>query len=184
MMLVFMLEERSMKEFLAGLLPRILPPGVDHKLIPHEGKSDLEKSIPRKLRAWKTPNTRFVIIRDQDSGDCVKIKQRLFELCQGVGHAEAHVVIACRELEAWFIGNLKAVGEAYAKPALADLQTKAKYRDPDHLSTPSRELVALVPEYGKIDGARRMGTRIPLDGSRSRSFNHFVRKVKALAEAK
>jgi hypothetical protein len=183
MMLVFMLEEPSMKEFLAGLLPRILPPGVAFTLIPHEGKSDLERSIPRKLRAWKIPNTRFVVIRDQDNGDCIRIKQRLVELCQGVGHTEAHVVIACRELEAWFIGNLNAVGEIYAKPALAELQGKAKYREPDRLGSPSRELAALVPEFGKIDGARRMGPHIPLEGSRSPSFNHFIRKVKALAEA-
>lgn len=183
MMLVFMLEEPSMKAFLTGLLPRILPPGVAFKLIPHEGKSDLEKSIPRKLRAWKTPNTRFVIIRDQDSGDCIEIKQRLVALCNGVGHAEAHVVIACRELEAWFIGNLRAVAEVYTKPALAELQGKAKYREPDHLGSPSRELALLVPEYGKIDGARRLGPHIPLDGSRSPSFNYFIRKVKAIAEA-
>ena len=183
MMLVFMLEELSMKELLTGLLPRILPPGVAFKLIPHLGKSDLEKSIPSKLRAWKTPNTRFVIIRDQDSGDCIAIKQRLVALCRGTGHTEVHVVIACRELEAWFIGNLKAVAEIYAKPALADLQHKAKYREPDHLGSPSRELALLVPEYGKVDGARRMGPHIPLEGSRSPSFNHFIRKVKALVEA-
>lgn len=183
MMLVFMLEELSMKEFLAGLLPRVLPPGVEYRLIPHEGKSDLERSIPRKLRAWKTPNTRFIVIRDQDSGDCEKIKQRLVELCQGTGHAEAHVVIACRELEAWFIGNLRAVAEAYTKPALAELQNKAKFREPDKIGSPSRELVQILPEYGKVDGARRLGPHIPLEGSRSPSFNYFIRKVKALVEA-
>lgn len=183
MMLVFMLEEPSMKELLTGLLPRMLPPDVAYKLIPHEGKSDLEKSIPRKLRAWRTPNTRFVIIRDQDSGDCIAIKQRLVALCRGTGHAEVHVVIACRELEAWFIGNLKAVAEIYAKPALADLQNKAKYREPDQIGSPSRELTALVPGYGKVDGARRMGPHLPLEGSCSPSFNYFIRKVKALVEA-
>jgi len=61
--LVFLLEERSMKEFLRGLLPRILPAGCEFQLIPHEGKSDLEKSIPRKLRAWLEPEVRFVVVR-------------------------------------------------------------------------------------------------------------------------
>lgn len=61
MMLVFMLEEPSMKAFLQGLLPRILPPHVGFKLIPHEGKSDLEKSLKIKLRGWRTPETRFIV---------------------------------------------------------------------------------------------------------------------------
>lgn len=51
MTLVFLLEELSMKVFLEGLLPRVLPEHIGVQLIPHEGKSDLEKSIPRKLRA-------------------------------------------------------------------------------------------------------------------------------------
>lgn len=50
MTIVFLLEEPSMKVALEGLLPRILP-GENFRLIAHEGKQDLAKSIPRKLRA-------------------------------------------------------------------------------------------------------------------------------------
>ena len=77
--LVFLLAERSMNELLEVLLPRIIPETVTFKCIHHEGKQDLEKSIPRKLKAWKTAG-RFVIIRDQDSGDCVEIKNNLKNL--------------------------------------------------------------------------------------------------------
>ena len=52
MKLVFLLEERSMQAALEGILPRLIP-GVEFLCIPHEGKQDLEKSIPRKLRGWK-----------------------------------------------------------------------------------------------------------------------------------
>ena len=52
MKLIFFLEESSMKELLDGILPRILPNGITFKTIPHEGKSDLEHSLPIKLRAW------------------------------------------------------------------------------------------------------------------------------------
>lgn len=62
--LVFLLEESSMKEMLELLLPRILPDNINYLCIPHESKSDLEKSIPRKLKAWNSPNTKFVIVRD------------------------------------------------------------------------------------------------------------------------
>ena len=81
MLLVFLLEEESMKALLELLLPRILPETVKFRCIPHEGKQDLEKSIPRKLKAWKTPNTYFVIVRDKDSADCIELKQRLVTLC-------------------------------------------------------------------------------------------------------
>ena len=67
--IVFLLEERSMKTLLEGLLPRLMP-DKSFICIPHEGKQDLEKSIPRKLRAWHEPGARFVVVRDNDGGDC------------------------------------------------------------------------------------------------------------------
>jgi hypothetical protein len=65
--LVFMIEEPSMREVLKILLPKLLPQEVGFKLIVHKGKQHLEKSIPSRLRQWKTPNTYFVIVRDQNS---------------------------------------------------------------------------------------------------------------------
>ena len=72
MKLVFLLEERSMKVLLDIILPKILPEGVSFQTIPHEGKSELEKSIPIKLRAWNEPNVAFVIVHDQDSNNCIE----------------------------------------------------------------------------------------------------------------
>ncbi|MDE0079091.1 MAG: hypothetical protein OXO50_16340 [Caldilineaceae bacterium] len=51
---VFLLEEASMRDLLVGLLPRLYPNMVFEYLV-HEGKSDLDRSIPRKLRAWREP---------------------------------------------------------------------------------------------------------------------------------
>lgn len=77
MKIVFLLEERSMKELIDGLIPRILPEEVSFLSIPHEGKSDLEKSIPRKISSWRDadPNVKFVIVHDQDSNNCVELKR-------------------------------------------------------------------------------------------------------------
>ena len=74
MKLVFLLEERSMKVLLDIILPRILPDGVTFQTIPHQGKSELEKSISTKLRAWNEPNVAFVIVHDQDSNNCVDLE--------------------------------------------------------------------------------------------------------------
>ena len=84
MKLVFLLEEPSMKYLLDELLPRILPENVEFQTIPHKGKQALERSIPRKLRGWTEPgDVRFVILHDQDTKDCVKLKQDLMALCAG-----------------------------------------------------------------------------------------------------
>ena len=49
MNIVFLLEEKSMKALLDIVLPKILPPYVDFYTVPHEGKSDLQKSIPQGM---------------------------------------------------------------------------------------------------------------------------------------
>lgn len=48
MKIIFLLEERSTKELLDILLPRVLPPEVNFRTIPHEGKGDLQKSMDKQ----------------------------------------------------------------------------------------------------------------------------------------
>ncbi len=57
--IVFLLEELSMQALLQALLPRFFP-DLSFLCIPHEGKQDLEKSIPRKIKAWRDPDARFI----------------------------------------------------------------------------------------------------------------------------
>ncbi len=52
--IIFLLEEYSMKVFLDGLLPRFFPE-LSFLCVPHQGKQDLEKSVPRKLKVWNEP---------------------------------------------------------------------------------------------------------------------------------
>jgi len=170
-----------MKAALQGLLPRLLPDDVHFTLVPHEGKSDLEKSIPRKLRAWKTPDTSFVVLRDQDAGDCVAVKARLQQLCVAGGRPDTLVRVVCRELESWFLGDLAAV-EAGTGAPVARLQNKQKFRAPDKLGSPSSELAGLVPRYGKVGGARAIGPHLDLNATCSHSFAVFVQGVRRLVE--
>ena len=182
MTLVFLLEEESMKELLDGLMPRFFP-GTKYLAIPHSGKSDLEKSIPRKLRAWTDPDVRFVVVRDQDSADCLKVKAKLRELCREGGKPDSLIRIPCRELEAWFLGDLQAVEQALQTTGLAKLQGKTKFREPDRLGAPAAELKKLVPNYQKVGGARAVGRRLREQGNRSHSFNVFVSGLRRLASA-
>jgi len=167
--MVFLLEERSMKTLLDGLLPRLIPE-MPFVCIPHEGKEDLEKSIPRKLRAWREPGARFVVIRDNDGGDCEALKQRLVALCNSSGRSDALVRIACQELEAWYIGEPAAMAKAFGNSQLNDIGNKSRYRDPDAIHQPSREIAKLLPEFQKVSGARRMASCLSRNGNHSRSF--------------
>ncbi|MAT83559.1 MAG: hypothetical protein CMQ43_13440 [Gammaproteobacteria bacterium] len=181
MHLVFLLEEQSAKQFLDLFLPRILPDEATFLTVPHQGKSELQKSIPRKLRAWRTPDTKFVILHDQDSADCTELKESLVTLCEA-GGKPALVRIACRELEAWYLGDLHAVDRAYPGSRVARVSRKARYRNPDTIVTPSKELERIVPEFQKVDGARRLATEIVVEDCGSPSFRAFVDGVLSLVE--
>ena len=181
MKLVFLVEEASMRDTLNGLLPRVLPAGVIWQCIPHEGKSDLEKSIPRKLRAWKEPNVKFVVLRDQDSADCKKVKTQLVELCRQGGKADALVRVVCRELEAWFIGDFRAVEIGMRVEGLTQLQGKVKFRQPDTLHTPFGELKKLIPSYQKGSGARAIAPHLEPSRNQSKSFQAFIDGLRRFA---
>lgn len=181
--IVFLLEEPSAQDALQGFLPSILPPEVSVEYLVFEGKQDLEKRMIRRMRGWLKPDSIFVVLRDQDSGDCHIIKQNLFGLCQKAGKPDAMVRIACRSLESWFLGDWASVSMAFAEPRLEKLKRKAIYQDPDHIVNPVSELRKVIPTYQKRDGARRIGTHLSYSCNRSRSFQVFVEAVQHLVGA-
>lgn len=183
MRLVFLLEERSMKAFLEEFLPRAVP-GLPFLCVPHEGKRDLQKSIPRKLRAWKEPGVRFVVMRDNDGAPCRRVKAELEALCQNAGRDDSLVRLACQELEAWYLGDCDALARAFEDERLSRLARKAMYANPDAVARPSDHLHAHVPQFQKTSGARLMGAEMSVAEAenRSRSFQVFLSGVRALAQ--
>jgi len=181
--LVFFLEERSAVEMIKGLLPRLRPKPLFYRCIVFEGKQDLEKQLPRKLRGWRTPNTRFIVIRDQDQSDCKTLKQNLQAICKKAGKRDVVVRIACRELESWYLADLKAVEAGLGIPNLLRLQNTKKYRNPDEIVRPAQELSRITRKaYQKISGSRAIGPHLDLDNERSPSFKYFIAGIrKALA---
>lgn len=171
--IVFLLEERSMKVLLEGFLPRAFP-DLHFLCIQHDGKQDLEKSIPRKLRAWKEPGVRFVVVRDNDSGDCRRLKDRLAELCSGAGREDTLVRIACQELEAWYFGDPDALADAFGKESLRTIGNRARYRRSDSITNPSREIVRIIPEFQKVSGARRIAPHLSEARNQSPSFQNLI----------
>ncbi len=182
--LVFLVEGEAEKHLLAALLPRLLPDGIGHRVIPFEGKQDMEKRMGLRIRSYQNPNARFIVLRDQDShADCVAVKQSLQARCQGTGR-EAHclVRIACTELETFYLADLAAVAQALEMPGLVKHQENRKFRSPDQLGSPSQELKALTKNrYEKRAGSRAIGQHLALENNRSPSFRHFVAGIRRLS---
>lgn len=179
--LVCFLEEPSAKEMLQGLFPRLLPANVTPFIIPFEGKQDLEKQLVRKMRGWQTPNSVFLVMRDQDSSDCQKVKAKLTGLCAEAGKTDAMVRIACRELESFYFGDLAAVEAGLGLRGLLQNKNKAKYRDPDAIGNPSEELQKLTGNvYQKVSGSRAISPHLNLEKNTSRSFNVLVAGIRRL----
>lgn len=176
--LVFLLEEPSMKVFLDGLLPRLFP-GLNFLCIQHEGSGDLRASLPRKLRAWREPGVRFVVLQDNDGGNCHALKDRLRRLCEENGRADATIRIACQELEAWYLGEPEALAEAYGDENLRGVGQKARFREPDSVRKPSEEVKKLVPGFQKVSGARLLSNYVSRDRNSSHSFQVLLAAIEA-----
>ena len=181
--LVFLLEEKSAADLLESLWPRLIPPESDivPRFFTFQGKQDLEKEIPRKIRFYQNPEARFLIMRDQDHGDCLIIKDRLTALCQAnTGGRPFLVRIVCRELENWYLAQLGALEKALNLGGLAKRQNKSRYRNPDNIQA-AQELFQLTGQTpAKRAWARTIGPYLDISDGRSTSFKHFVSAVRRL----
>lgn len=179
--LVFLLEEPSAKAMLESLLPRMLKQDTLFRCIPFEGKQDLEKQLTRRIRAYQNERARFIVLRDQDSHpDCTAVKQGLLDLCDKSGKfARCLVRIACQELEAFYLADLQAVERALEIDGLTRHQNSRKFRSPDGLGSPSRELKTLTRNrYEKVAGSRAIGKHLQLDNARSASFRNLIAAIR------
>jgi uncharacterized protein YktA (UPF0223 family) len=177
--IVFLLEERSMKEVLDNLLPRLLPEDILSQCVTHKGKSHLRKSIPLELRSWNEPNVYFVIVHDKDSNDCILLKQDLIRMTYECNRPETLVRIVCTELESWFLGDLQAVEKAF-NIDLKNRKNKAQYRNPDTIANAKQELRRLVPKYQPVSGSQNISKYMDIENNKSHSFNVFISGLKKL----
>lgn len=184
--LIFLLEEPSTKIILDEILPKLVPETITYLCIAHQGKQDLAKSIPTKLKAFRSyPTTKFIVLHDQDSNDCKQLKSELLQLCKNAGNPNVLIRILCHELESWYLGDLVAVETAYKmKPnSLSKKQDKKKFRDPDHIGSPKDELRKIVPEYYPGTHSRAIAPHLSLTHNRSHSFQIFLKGIRTLLDA-
>lgn len=175
-----LVEEASMERFLQYLLPNILPEGYtlgqNCFVRPHNGKSDLMRSIPRKARGFKffPQPVRMVVVHDQDSNDCIQLKQNLIEIVKKENPQIPLLVrIACRELENWYLGDLVAIEKVYPESKAGKQAQKARFREPDNLQG-SDEMKRFSTQFSKHHCAKEIPKHMDLAKNSSTSFIHFV----------
>ncbi len=173
-----LVEEPSMKNFLTGILPRILPNGYylngNCFIRDHQGKQDLKKSIPSKVKAYQyySKTVKVIIIQDQDSSDCRILKNELLELVNNNSTIPSLVRIACRELEAWYLGDMDALEAVYPDFKANKYKNWSKFRNPDSCNA-SEEIKKLVPTFQKGTASREIVKYIDLNRNKSKSLNNL-----------
>ncbi len=181
----FLLEEPSMENFLRVILPQILPNRykLDKNcfLRPHNGKSDLKKSIPKKVKVFSNfyIPTKIIIVHDQDSADCLKLKKDIENLCKQNIDAPCPTLIRipCRELENWYIGDMNAIQKVYPKFKAKYYKSRAKFRNPDNCFG-TDELIKIIPEFQKGFASKNIPKHMDLNTNRSTSFNHLLSGIR------
>jgi hypothetical protein len=174
-----LVEELSMKNFLSGILPKILPDGFhlnDNCFIrEHEGKQHLKKSIPKKVKAYQNSSrpVKVIVIQDQDSSNCSKLKLELQNLVDSNSTIPCLIRIACRELESWYLGDLDALEKVYPQFKANKYKNWAKFRNPD-LCNASYEIKRLIDTFQKGVVSKEITQYLDLKNNRSTSFKHLV----------
>jgi hypothetical protein len=173
--IAFFLEEPSAKVMLEGFIGANFnydPAEYDLRFIVHEGKQDLENHLERRLKGWHLPNTVFLVMRDQDSGDCKAIKQGLLKKCRNAGHPDTIIRIACHELESFYLGDPAAIEKGLELTNMVKRNNRNKFKEPDKVDQPSKALKTLTKKkYQKIDGSRRIAPFLNPAINQSHSFN-------------
>ncbi len=174
-----LVEEKSMEELLRIFLPSVLSQhwqlDSNYFIRSFDGKNDLQKSIPKKVKAfsnWHEP-IGVVILQDQDGADCKILKNKLVDLITSNGSLPFLIRIVCRELESWYLGDFQAVERAYPNFKSSNYVNKSKFREPDKCNA-SDELKKILPEFQKVTTAKKIAPYLNINTNKSDSFQQFL----------
>lgn len=195
----FLVEEPSIEATLRILVPRLIP-GTIFDVHAHQGKPDLLRKLPDRLRgyaSWLSADARVVVVVDRDDDDCRDLKARLDRAAVAAGlHTRSaparglyHVVnrIVVEEIEAWFIGDWAQLRAAYPR-----VSARSPFRDPEQIRGGTWEALERVLQKAgyfpgglrKIEVARAVAAHLAPDGNRAHSFVTFRDALRALIGAR
>lgn len=181
---VFLVEGATDAGFLHAFLLRARVSKERFTIVPFRGKSDLLGNFHLHIRRWREPGTRFVILVDQDEDDCKRLKRNITESAREKCATQSErlmVRIACREAEAWYLGDIAALQEAYPDARPSVWRSISRRKNPDDIRLPKPSgMLANIPGFAKRDAAERMGDILgrkwseSMEDNRSASFRCFA----------
>jgi hypothetical protein len=190
----FLVEELSAEAALKNLVPKILGEEVTFQIHPYQGKQNLLRKLPDRLKGykkWLPDDWRIVVLIDTDRQDCKLLKHQLEEIASNAGLITKSAApsdrsfqvlnrLAIEELEAWFFGDVEAIATAYpgVSPKIAQ---KERFRNPDAITGGTWEaLEKLLQSKGyhrggleKVNAARQISQHMNPDCNRCKSFEVF-----------
>jgi len=173
---IFLTEEASVGAVIRHVLSQLFPALREYEhwiIISHQGKSDLERSYPRKMKEWREPGARFILLRDNDGADCRALKQRLISRISDPA-PEYLVRIVCQELESWLLGDMNAIAAAYPAAVKHRNFKKLLKKDPDQLTNAAEWMKQLTGTQAKVIRASMIAQHLHLESNRSNSFQVFL----------
>ena len=209
-----LVEDRSGKRALEILLPRIVDSHHTFKVIPYRGIGHLPKGLksasdaskrllldqlPRLLRGYGRTFRGYqnfpaavIVVCDLDDRCLKMFRQELFDILTACDpRPETRFCIAIEEGEAWFLGDYRAVEEAYRN---VDWSVLRRYRNDEICGT--WELLADAVYHGGSEALKRLGwqavgkekeawaenisSHMDVDRSASPSFQYLREQVRAL----
>ncbi|HCU38711.1 MAG TPA: hypothetical protein DGT21_25835 [Armatimonadetes bacterium] len=202
MHLEVLVEDESTEKALERVIPRILPACPRPAIHPFQGKHDLLRKLPARLRAyarWLPADSRIVVLIDEDRQNCHQLKAQLEQAARQAGlttrssagegqQFQVLTRIAIEELEAWFFGDIAALRAAYPRVPAA-LDRNQPYRDPDAIAGGTWEALQRVLQRAhyfpggipKIEVAREISRHMDPAVNRSHSFQVFRQGLLELA---
>lgn len=173
------------------------------RVYPHEGKGSLPSNLkvrpnprhrglldqlPAKLRGFEailTPEDTVVVLVDADNDSQAELVDRIQRAAEKVAPRLRVVVhVAVEETEAFYLGDLRALQQAYPK---ADMKRARAYA-PDSICGTWELFGHVIGDGGgnKVDWAEAMGPRVTVrpGGSRSPSFRSLLAGLVGLLPGK
>jgi hypothetical protein len=203
MHLEILVEEPSAEIALHNLLPKLVTEEHTYRIITFQGKRDLLGKLELELKGykrWIPENFKIIVLVDRDDQDCHVLKECLERNAQNAnlvtktssqGNRNYSVVnrIVIEELEAWFFGDNIAVNNAYPRVS-ASFHSKARYRNPDHITGGTWEALERVLKAGgyyksgfrKTEVAYNISLHMEPLRNRSKSFQVFWGAISEVIE--
>ena len=188
--LYILTEEPSIKNIFEVVLPQVLPQNMAFRILIHQGKKDLEKTLAEKITSLsKIKGAKILITIDQDTNDCKQLKQKLTGLIGKNCSCDYKIRIVCKELESWLLGDLSAIEKAFPRFRSMSFLKKTQMRDVDKIKgKPSDFLLSIIPDYKdrkklpKLEFSKKIAPFLDIANNSSVSFNHTMDAIKKLCE--